>query len=337
MPAACPIEGGIIMLLRKLMLITMILSMLFISASCADTSNNEEKDSNDVPQGDGSITVYYRKILDDFIQDAIDIFNTGEYGTAKPKVFEVNADNYQEPIKQLEIELAAGEGPDLIIVSHNEQTHLLKLIQSGAFYDLNDLMKDDAAFNPAKYNEKVLECGVVDGIRYFLPLTYNINNLLYTTKQYLEDNQISIDGRYISYEDLAGMAESFNRKHAGEERNLLSSFSTDCLNESANLLDPRFTLDDTQTVKYLEQLKLINNSAFFKPGQIFTGTSAPDSGFSEGKVVFSRGSASGFPYLVNYYEGFQHKVVPEIFVITPESGSRTVNIQPGRIAAINKN
>ena len=327
------------MLLKKLIFITMIISVLFISASCADQNKNEEKDSNDVSQGDGSITVYCHdtKTIDYSIQNAIEIFNAGEYGKVRPKVFEYNPNDIYELNRQLEIELAAGEGPDLIIICPDYQTHLLKLIQSGAFYDLNELMKDDAEFNPAEYNEKVLECAVVDGIRYFLPLSYNIDNLLYSTKQYLEDNQLSIDGRYISYEDLAGMFINFNQKHAGEEQYLVDGFSTDCMDSSTNLLDPGFTLNHTRTIKYLEQFKLISSSVFFKPGQMIIGTSMPDSGFSEGKVVFSRGSASGFPNLVNYYERINSKVDPEIFVITPESGTRTANIKPGRLVAINKN
>ena len=324
------------MLLKKLKLIAMILSMLLISASCADPNKDKEADENDVPQGDSSISVYCREYSDYSIQDAIDIFNAGEYGTIKLKVFEYKPDDYYELNRQLEIELAAGEGPDLILVSHNEQTHLLKLIQSGAFCDLNELMKDDAEFNPAEYNKNVLECGVVDGIRYFLPLSFNIDNLLYTTKQNLEGNQITIDGRYISYEDLAGMVESSNRKHAGEDRYLLDGFSTDCLDSSANLLDPGFTLDHTQTVKFLAQFKLINSSAFFKPERKLI-TSEPYPAFTEGKSVFAMRLAYGFPSLVSVYEGFKSEVVPEIFVITPESGSRTANIQPGRLVAINKN
>ena len=99
--------------------------------------------------------------------------NTVDYSTIAPEDYRT----------KLSSELMTGEGPDVLLMINdgNETTDYLpdltKLIQNGAFLDVNTL---DVDFSDC--NRTVMKAGVYEGKQILVPLNYGLG-MLYTTKE----------------------------------------------------------------------------------------------------------------------------------------------------------
>ncbi len=69
-------------------------------------------------------------------------------------------------------ELNAGKGPDLVLFTWDTFGDMYKVMDAGAFYDLDQLMDADASFDPSAYLTEVLDGGVYQGKRQFVPLMF---------------------------------------------------------------------------------------------------------------------------------------------------------------------
>jgi ABC-type glycerol-3-phosphate transport system substrate-binding protein len=79
---------------------------------------------------------------------------------------------------QLAVELAAGRGPDVIFPHFMYESDIGKMIQAGAFLDLNEFIGHDEGFNFDNYVIEVLDSGIYNGKRYVIPYSYDA--LVYT-------------------------------------------------------------------------------------------------------------------------------------------------------------
>ena len=86
--------------------------------------------------------------------------------------------------QQLSAQLMSGEGADVFFIQ--DYWDVDKLLQSGAFADLTDIYDSMDVFKDDDFRTVILDAGIIDGKRMFLPMECDIP-LLLTTRQALQE------------------------------------------------------------------------------------------------------------------------------------------------------
>jgi len=188
---------------HKPLLIFIILISFIFNSSC-----NETKLVKKSEVGKKELTIYYcfEKKVSDFNHD----YALGSYDGIKinPVYFDQDLEKLQN---QLNVELMVGEGPDVICTedySFDIIKSVYKLATSNILIDLNPYIKVDKTYKPSDYNNVIMNSGIYNGKRFFLPRLYNIP-LLTSTKKKLEANNINISGNSWSWEDMISTCKNF--------------------------------------------------------------------------------------------------------------------------------
>jgi len=79
-------------------------------------------------------------------------------------------------------ELMAGTGPDILFPGDMFRSDIQKVVSAGVFMDLNELIESDDGFDLDGFIKPVIESGVFNGKRYFMPYSYRINGLIYVPR-----------------------------------------------------------------------------------------------------------------------------------------------------------
>ena len=111
-------------------------------------------------------------------------------------------------------EIMAGEGPDLIIADSFagfEFENIYKMVDAGAFYDLNNFLLPDENFQEADYVSAALEAGQFSGRQYLMP--HSLGNPYYiTTEEILQAEGINLSD-ITDYGSLLEQFGNFAREH----------------------------------------------------------------------------------------------------------------------------
>ena len=91
------------------------------------------------------------------------------YSRVKLKVEYIPAESYGSRVAA---ELMAGGGPDIIFPSWLQDSDLYKMMDNGAFLNLDELMEQDGQFHRENYVEGVLEAARYRDQQYLMPLSY---------------------------------------------------------------------------------------------------------------------------------------------------------------------
>ncbi|MCL1820652.1 MAG: ABC transporter substrate-binding protein, partial [Oscillospiraceae bacterium] len=81
--------------------------------------------------------------------------------------------NWDEFSVQLSADIAAGKGPDVIFTDSMLNTDIYKVIQAGAFLELDEFIEQDENFDFGDYVKEVLDAAVFNGRRYVIPYSYD--------------------------------------------------------------------------------------------------------------------------------------------------------------------
>ncbi len=103
--------------------------------------------------------------------------------------------------EQLLRELSNGGGPDVILYSWQNSFDIYKLAAAGLFVDLNTFLTEDATYHREDYIESLLDCGVIDGGQYLMPVGYTVP-LLLTSQEKLADAGVAYTGEALSGREL---------------------------------------------------------------------------------------------------------------------------------------
>jgi ABC-type glycerol-3-phosphate transport system substrate-binding protein len=87
---------------------------------------------------------------------------------------------------------------------------------------LNELITGDSEFKLSDYVEEVLNYGVLEGKRYFIPYDYSFNVFI-SAKNILEKNNLKLDMTKWSWKYIGDMAKRYRIQNAGEK-----SYLFDC-------------------------------------------------------------------------------------------------------------
>ena len=204
------------MIIRKLVSHALALLIVLGCCSCSSSSQTDKTSTSTKGTTDSknkpTITVQYFVGRAD-IQKALRAFQSNN-----PEVT-VKSESYENDIKtvnafsnKLLLDLNTGEGPDVMIYEPNLFKSLYKAVGSGAFYDINNLIEADKESNLADCYSNIIDCGIIDGARYYVPLRAYIGSF-YTTEGILKKNNISIDYKHWTWKDMLQIYEQFSRNN----------------------------------------------------------------------------------------------------------------------------
>lgn len=158
---------------------------------------------------------------------------------------------------KLSAELMAGKGPDIVLYdsSYNGISNMEKMMALDVFADYNELIKNDSSdssIDLKNYNEVVMDSGIYNGKRYFMPISYMPNFLITTTK--LSD-EYSIDtSKSITYEKSPKVLSKYLNK-AKKSENMSGFYNVN--EELYALIDSN--IDFFNKTNTLQSDKFLNN------------------------------------------------------------------------------
>ncbi|HJI65287.1 MAG TPA: ABC transporter substrate-binding protein [Ruminococcus bromii] len=234
---------------RCSVLLTMLLMIIIFSASCTDTNNSS----------DGEKLKYYTPYQSTDITEIIERYNKycKKHYDESYQIEIVEYDSLDEMYTIMATEIMSGDGPD--IISLDQQLPFEKLIENHAFADVDELINtygSNIDFND--YNTKVMESGIVNRKRYFVPFFY-CPNIFISTQEKLKEYDLNFSD--FSYKELS--------KQLSQEKVSCSLFGNESDNYSFlySFIDSYVNFDNKtanfDTNSFLENIdyikKLINN------------------------------------------------------------------------------
>lgn len=198
----------------------LLLVVLFMTGFSACDSK-DDKDTGAVNnKGNNTLKIYYSKYEEWEIPNILNTFKEKYKDVNVEDEYFPDVDEYK---KKITMDILSGEGPDVIFINTMYFESINKLISSGVFCDLNELIRKDKDFKMADYNEKVLNAFEKDGKRLVIPLRYS-TSVLKTSKEALQRNNIKIDPSNWTYEELAKIAEKHISGSKGDKKYFFSDF-----------------------------------------------------------------------------------------------------------------
>lgn len=231
----------------KLTSIFLFLAILLCFASCS--KNNE----------DGQKLKYYTPYQSTDITEIIERYNKYCKNNLDEsyQIEIVEYDSLEEMYTIMATEFMSGDGPD--IISLDQPLPFEKLIENHAFADVDELINtygSNIDFND--YNTKVMESGIVNRKRYFVPFFYCLN-IFISTQEKLKEYDLNFSD--FSYKELS--------KQLSQEKVSCSLFGNESDNYSFlySFIDSYVNFDNKtanfDTNSFLENIdyikKLINN------------------------------------------------------------------------------
>lgn len=155
--------------------------------SPAETKQTEYADFV-MPKETDELTVYTTAMLGVTLSPAVEIFEK-MYPGIRVTVKTLGEDEYEALIRT---EIPAGQGPDLLFSYGTDLPDIYKTVKTRLFTDLNPYFLNDPSFSRDNYVEGVLDCGLFEGRRYFVPVEY-MCPVLVTTEEALHDAGFTAD------------------------------------------------------------------------------------------------------------------------------------------------
>ncbi|HOM02960.1 MAG TPA: extracellular solute-binding protein [Acetivibrio sp.] len=193
----------------KIAVLGLLVLSILLSTSCSENQDGTQ----DVIGG--KIVMYAAP--GDNIQPEVRSVIRSKYPNVEFEVVSFN--NADEFKNRLLTELMAGEGPDVIVLSPSTKKGSItietmrKLVESGALCDLEPYISKDEEMNLSEYNETVLNSGVINGKRYFIPIAYDVP-ILWTANSILEKNNIENKITNWTLKDMADFAVRFKKENS---------------------------------------------------------------------------------------------------------------------------
>ena len=164
----------------------------------------------------------------------------------------VEFDNIEKMTSQLTTELMAGKGPDIITSGELSllSSSTEKLIKQGVFANIDDIISN------------ILDAGIYDGKRYFIPVTFEPQILLSSSSKlskYLDNEQPN-----LTYDNIKELSGSINNDDNNQA--LFSSVEDyknvflNLINENVDLYSQEYDFDSDDFRKSVTSLKELYSS-----------------------------------------------------------------------------
>ncbi|MCQ4021666.1 MULTISPECIES: ABC transporter substrate-binding protein [unclassified Ruminococcus] len=215
-------------LISKILALCLMVTSVSITAACNDGSI--ESDKLRYYQADGEWTQ-----LDEDIIKRYNIYCQNNYDESY-QIDVVKFEDKNDMYTKMSAELMAGKGPD--IFSLGQTLPFEKLIKSGAFADINELIKNDSSnekLDLSEYNQALMKAGQYEGKQYIIPAFYSLNALISTDKTLSEYNLPVQNGMSLTYSDIPNFSDDYFKK--ANKKSFMYSYAFSFLNSQRQLFD----------------------------------------------------------------------------------------------------
>jgi len=232
---------------KSLFIFLLLISLISIS-SCNANKKVEKSETNRK-----EITIY---ILCSKVASRYS-FALGSYDGVQvnPVYFDDNLEKLQN---RLNLELMVGEGPDVVCTTDDRTTDIVKsvykLASSNTLIDLNPFMNADKKYKEADYNKIIMNSGIYNAKRFFIPRLYAVPALI-TTKEKLDVNDINISGNRWSWEDFLNTCKNFMITRKDKRQALIFDYE-------GKLLIDLIANSKTQFIDYSSKVTKFNTRDF---------------------------------------------------------------------------
>ena len=160
---------------------------------------------NNTSANSEQLTYYYTEQYMDQMVEIIKRYNRwcNSHSTEDMKIKLVEFEDYDTMSERLNIEVMSGGGPDLF--SNYMNLPFEKLIQNGAFRDLNGLIENDTAEDRIEldnYNQTIMDAGVYNGKRYYLPAFYRVDTIVGYEQVFEKYHMPTKQGYHLTFENM---------------------------------------------------------------------------------------------------------------------------------------
>ena len=169
----------------------------------------------------------------------------------------IEFENNDDMCTKMSTEIMAGEGPDIFSIS--QKLPFEKMAANSTLLDVDELINTYySEINFDDYNAKVMESGVINGKRYFVPLAYSIDAFISTEETLGKYNLVSTDFSYEALNDaLSQSGESYSLFGSTEDNlNFFYSFLAQFFDYNSSEIEFD-TKDFSESLDYIYDL--INN------------------------------------------------------------------------------
>lgn len=169
----------------------------------------------------------------------------------------IEFENNDDMCTKMSTEIMAGEGPDIFSLS--QKLPFEKMAANSTLLDVDELINTYySEINFDDYNAKVMESGVINGKRYFVPLAYSIDAFISTEETLGKYNLVSTDFSYEALNDaLSQSGESYSLFGSTEDNlNFFYSFLAQFFDYNSSEIEFD-TKDFSESLDYIYDL--INN------------------------------------------------------------------------------
>lgn len=186
-------------LIKESILIVLLFSFVFLCVGCE--ANKEDGNT---------ITYYHYEPQVSTVSSLVFDYNK-KYGNTDYKINVVEFDNIEKMASQITTELMAGKGPDIISLSELEilSSSTEKLIKQGAFANIDDIISDSSSKDKLElsdYNSDILDAGVYDGKRYYIPVAYEPQILLSSSNKLLK--YLNNEESKLTYDNITKLSNN---------------------------------------------------------------------------------------------------------------------------------
>lgn len=169
----------------------------------------------------------------------------------------IEFENNDDMCTKMSTEIMAGEEPDIFSLS--QKLPFEKMAANSTLLDVDELINTYySEINFDDYNAKVMESGVINGKRYFVPLAYSIDAFISTEETLGKYNLVSTDFSYEALNDaLSQSGESYSLFGSTEDNlNFFYSFLAQFFDYNSSEIEFD-TKDFSESLDYIYDL--INN------------------------------------------------------------------------------
>lgn len=234
-----------------------IISAILLLSVLSDCKNLGETESAEC--------ITYYKVKDGWSRGESWIYDYNKSCDEEDKIEIVEFESAEALKNKLTTELMTGGGPDIMneAMFVSADLSIEKLLNMGAFMDLNELFESDSSddkIDLTEQNQKALESGVLDGKRFCIPLYY-VPNFIMTTKEkyskYMNEKTSS-----LSFDALIDLSDKITKSeniklYKYSDSNNLESLLISFIDSNVDLVNKTSSLDSgkfNETVARIDKL-----------------------------------------------------------------------------------
>lgn len=236
------------------------LSIAILGTGCSDNTASEgdkaettatQKNAAASDSSEKTLSICYFSPLDTYYTTILQNFrNIHSDISIKEKA--LTTDNFDSFQETFQAETAAGQGADIITLPTWGLPNSYKLMQDGLLCDLNPLISKDIELKIENYNENILNAGIYNGKRYFIPVDYCFS-YFYTFNAIL--GKYKLNTTNWTWDNLIKIAKDYCEGGKGTKKYFFDS--------SFNFWDFKYS-DKSSYVDYNKKTSNFNSEGFIK-------------------------------------------------------------------------